>query len=86
LLSTYVLTGGRVTLGKGNLLTMKATSRIKQSMVRQAFGLLLELRAHQNAYLLLAQAIAFLEMLGRGKEARDASVILSIRVMPVGRP
>lgn len=50
-------------------------------MARQAFGLLLELRERENALQLLTQAIAFLEMLGRGKEAHVAPIVLSVRVM-----
>jgi hypothetical protein len=50
-------------------------------MTRQAFGLLLELRERENAHQLLAQAIAFLEMLGREKETNGAPIILSVQMM-----
>jgi hypothetical protein len=60
---------------------MKATPRNTQKMVRQAFGLLLEMRERENAHLLLAQANAFLEILARGKEDHAAPMMLSIRVM-----
>ena len=46
---------------------MKTTPRTMQQMAREAFGLLLELREHDNAHQLLTQAIAFLRMLGREK-------------------
>ena len=50
-------------------------------MARQAFGLLLEMRERENAHQLLAQAIAFLEILLRGKDDHAASMMLSVRVM-----
>ena len=60
---------------------MKLTSRTTQKMVRQAFGLLLELRQRENAHQLLAQAIAFLEMQARDKDVNVAPIMLSVRVM-----
>ena len=50
-------------------------------MARQAFGLLLEMRERKNAHQLLAQAIAFLEMLAREKDTNAAPFMLSVRVM-----
>jgi hypothetical protein len=50
-------------------------------MARHAFGLLLEMRAHENAHQLLSQAIAFLEVLVREKEAKASPVLLSIRLL-----
>jgi hypothetical protein len=50
-------------------------------MAREAFGLLLELRERGNAHQLLAQAIAFLEMLAREKEMNAAPIMLSVRLM-----
>lgn len=50
-------------------------------MVRQAFGLLLEMRDRENAHQLLAQAIALLEMLGREKNVNAPPIMLSVRVM-----
>jgi len=55
-------------------------------MAREAFGLLLELRQHDNAHQLLTQAIAFLEMLGREKDAKATPIMLSIRVMQLRKP
>jgi hypothetical protein len=60
---------------------MKATPRTMQKMAREAFGLLLELRQRDNAHQLLSQAIAFLEMLGREKDANAAPIVLSVRLM-----
>ena len=65
---------------------MKATPRTMQQMARKAFGLLLELREHDNAHQLLTQAIAFLEMLGREKDVKAAPIMLSIRVMQLRKP
>ena len=73
--------GRRKILGKGEMLIMKETPRTTQKMARQAFGLLLEIRERQNAHQLLAQAIAFLEMLVREKEVNAAPIVLSVRVM-----
>jgi hypothetical protein len=52
-----------------------------QKMARQAFGLLLEMRERENAYQLLTQAIALLEMLVRKEDVKSAPVMLSVRVM-----
>jgi hypothetical protein len=60
---------------------MKSTSRSTQKMARQAFGLLLEMRAHENAHQLLSEAIAFLEMLAREKDAKTAPVLFSVRLL-----
>jgi hypothetical protein len=50
-------------------------------MARQAFGLLLELRTRRNAQQLLAQAIAFLEMLARDKDVDRTPVMISVRAV-----
>jgi hypothetical protein len=63
------------------MLSMKVTTRTTQKMVRQAFGLLLEMRDRENAHQLLAQAIALLEMLGREKNVNAPPIMLSVRVM-----
>jgi hypothetical protein len=63
------------------MLAMKTTPRTTQKMAREAFGLLLELRERGNAHQLLAQAIAFLDMLAREKEINAAPIMLSVRLM-----
>jgi hypothetical protein len=60
---------------------MKATLSTTQKMARQAFGMLLEMRERENAHQLLAQAIAFLQMLMQDKDAGAAPIMLSVRVM-----
>jgi len=80
-LSPSPLAGRGVILGKGEMLSMKVTTRTTQKMVRQAFGLLLEMRDRENAHQLLAQAIALLEMLGREKNVNAPPIMLSVRVM-----
>jgi hypothetical protein len=50
-------------------------------MARQAFGLLLELRAREDAHQLLTKALAFLEVLVREKDVNAAPILLSIRMM-----
>jgi hypothetical protein len=60
---------------------MKSKPLTTQKMARQAFGLLLELRARQDAGQSLAKALAFLEVLAREKDAKAAPIMLSIRVL-----
>jgi hypothetical protein len=60
---------------------MKSKPMTTQKMARQAFGLLLELRARQDARQSLSKALAFLEVLVREKDADPAPIMLSIRVM-----
>ncbi len=55
-------------------------------MARDAFGLLLELRTRHNGHQLLSQALAFLELLARGKEVNAAPIMLSVRVMQLRKP
>jgi len=61
--------------------TMKTTSRSTQKMARKAFGLLLEMRDREDAHQLLTKALAFLEVLARGKGSNGAPIMLSIRLM-----
>jgi len=77
--------GRGVKPGKGEMLPMKAKPRTTQKMARQAFGLLLELREREDAYQLLTEAIAFLEMLGREKDVNAAPIMLSVRVVQLGK-
>ena len=81
LFSTSPLRVAGLYLGKGKMLTMKATPRTTQKMARQAFGLLLELRGRDDAHQLLTKALAFLEVLAREKDVNGAPIMLSIRVM-----
>jgi len=67
--------------GKRGIIIMKSTPRTTQNMARQAFGLLLELRARQDAHQCLAKALAFLEVLVREKNVNSAPIMLSVRVM-----
>jgi len=64
---------------------MEATRRGKETMVRHAFGLLLGLRERDDAHVLLTQAIAFLDLLARGNDAHHTPLMLSVRVMQVGK-
>ena len=60
---------------------MKTTAKSTEEMARQGFGLLLELRARQDAHQCLAKALACLELLVREKAVNPAPLMLSIRVM-----
>ena len=64
---------------------MKTTAKSTQKMARQAFGLLLELRERQDAYQCLAKALACLELLVREKDVNPVPILLSIRVMQLGK-
>jgi hypothetical protein len=52
-----------------------------ESMVREAFGLVIELRGRHEAARLLSQAIAFLKMLTREGDAVALPVVVSVRAM-----
>lgn len=61
---------------------MKQTTKSTQGMVRRAFGLILELRTHHNAYELLSRVITFMELLVRGEEGNTPPpVLMSIRLV-----
>jgi len=60
---------------------MSAKTRSIQRLATQAFGLLLELRAHHDAHHLLTRAVAFLELLAHEKEMDATPVMLSVRVL-----
>ena len=82
---TSPFAGRGIKLGKGETTTMKVKPRTTQKMARQAFGLLLELRERDNAYQLLTQANAFLEMLARGTDVNVTPIMLSVRMMQLGK-
>lgn len=52
-------------------------------LVREAFALLLELRAHPEAGRLLSQARAFLDMLRRQKGADEPPMVISVRAVRI---
>jgi hypothetical protein len=60
---------------------MKSKPKTTQTLARQAFGLLLELRERRDAHQCLSKALAFLEVLAREKEIGSAPIVLSIRLM-----
>jgi hypothetical protein len=60
---------------------MKAKPGTTQEMARQAFGLLLDLREREKARQLLAQAIAFLEMLGREGDVNAVPMMLYVQIV-----
>ena len=60
---------------------MESTSNTAQTMAREGFGLLLELRERHDARQCLAKALAFLEALAREKDDKAVPVMLSIRLM-----
>ncbi len=68
-------------IGERGNLTMKSKPNTTQTLARQAFGILLELRERRDAHQRLSKALAFLEVLAREKEVGSAPIVLSIRLM-----
>lgn len=64
---------------------MKYVPRITRRLSSQAYGLLLQLRDREDGHTLLNQAIAFLGMLAREKDATAPPIMLSVRVMQLRR-
>ncbi len=62
---------------------MQSTPNTAQTLAREGFGLLLELRARHDADQCLAKALAFLEALAQAKEDKSVPVVFSIRLMPM---
>jgi len=54
-----------------------------EAMVRQAFGLLLEIRSHREAKSLLAKAIAFLKLLQQDPSAETNPLVISVRAVRI---
>ncbi len=65
---------------------MSRRADLTQKLVRQAFGLILELRAHEEAPRLLSKAISFLEMLARERDSTAPPVMVSVRVLRLPKP
>ena len=65
---------------------MQSTPNTAQTMARQGFGLLLELRERHDADQCLAKALTFLEALVRAKDDKAVPVMLSIRLMQIRKP
>ncbi len=54
-----------------------------ECLIRQAFGLLLEIRRHRQARRLLTLAVAFLKMLIRDAGAHEPPVVVSVRAVRI---
>jgi hypothetical protein len=80
-IALYLPRGSKINSERGGRVIMKDAPRITQKLARQAFGILLELRAREDAHTLLNQAIAFLGMLAREKDTSAPPIMLSVRVM-----
>lgn len=65
---------------------MKQRPSSNQALARKAFGLVLELRTHHDARQLLGKAVAFLEMLARGRDTRALPVMVSVQMMRLRNP
>ena len=62
---------------------MKRRNYSVESLVREAFSLLLDLRAQPEAGRLLSQARSFLDMLGRQKLTEETPIVVSIRAVKI---
>lgn len=62
---------------------MARPSPTVEAMVRHAFGLVLELRSHREAKSILAQAIAFLNLLVEHPDSRSNPVVVSVRAVHI---
>ena len=57
-----------------------------ETLVRQAFGLLIEIRAHREARWQLTLAVAFLQGLLRKACAEATPVLISVQAVRIGKP
>jgi len=64
---------------------MKHGTRAERALLREAFGLLLELRSRPDALKLLGQAVTFLRILDQQGEPGGLPVVLSLQVMNLKR-
>lgn len=62
---------------------MSRTTPSVEALVRQAFGLLLEIRTHPEALPLLGQAIAFLKMLVEDPATGTQTMVVSVRAVRI---
>lgn len=62
---------------------MNRRSNSVESLVREAFALLLELRAHPDASHMLSLANAFLDMLLRQKGADEPPMLISVQAVRI---
>ena len=62
---------------------MKRRKHSVETLVREAFSLLLDLRSQPEAGRLLSQARSFLDMLGKQKEADETPIVVSIRAVKI---
>jgi hypothetical protein len=62
---------------------MSRTTPSVEALVRQAFGLLLEIRSRPRAKPLLGQAIAFLNMLVENPATGSPPLVVSIRAVRI---
>jgi hypothetical protein len=62
---------------------MKRPSPSIEAMMRNAFGLLLEIRSQPGAQNLLGQAIAFLKMLAEEPAAQANPMVISVQAVRI---
>jgi hypothetical protein len=60
---------------------MSDGTRSSRVLIREAFGLLLELRSRREARRLLTQAVTFLRMLEHQEETGTLPVVVSVQLM-----
>ena len=60
---------------------MRDGEKLKKALVREAFGLLLELRSREEAPKLLREAVAFLRMLESQEQTSAVPFVVSVQLM-----
>ena len=70
---------------KGALSRMNRGTSAERALLREAFDLLLELRSRPQARKLLGQAVTYLRMLERQGEPGRLPLVISVRVMRLGK-
>jgi hypothetical protein len=64
---------------------MNRGTSAERALLREAFDLLLELRSRPQARKLLGQAVTYLRMLERQGEPGRLPLVISVRVMRLGK-
>jgi len=62
---------------------MSRKTHTLEGLVRHAFDLLLELRGHQEAHILLTQAVAYLKILLRERGAGAQPIVISVQALRI---
>jgi hypothetical protein len=70
-----------LSLGKGDALDMRRSRHAVETLVRQAFSLVVELRTYPEAQGLLTQAVEVLKYLAQHEHNRALPLLISVRAL-----